>query len=213
MGIRCFLIERTQFIERKLRRYAPGGAGVLLCPNGPYRSFHNAERLLDVIPDHGESERADKVTNSSLDWPVKCDYCDYQFTDADEFQVYTSHLYEGIDPQGVKVTTTLREAPVGAMWDAHWMSASWKGNDGKSIVVMIPGRHDWCIDAIASNCKKRDDRDHRCWIRHGTPPNLTVDKRAGVDGASAATTCDAGAGSIQTSEWHGYLRDGELVQC
>lgn len=93
------------------------------------------------------------------------------------------------------------------------MSDVWKGADGRSMVVIIPGNHDWSIDAIAKNCDKRDDREHRCWIRHGEPPNLTVDKLAGTPDASAKTTCGAGAGSIQTDHWHGYLKGGELVPC
>ena len=44
---------------------------------------------------------------------------------------------------------------------------------------------------------------HRCWCRHGEPPNITVDKNG--------PTCPAGAGSIQCNDWHGYLRNGELV--
>lgn len=69
------------------------------------------------------------------------------------------------------------------------------------------------IDGVASNCDKKDDRDHRCWIRHGTPPNITVNKDVINQPASALTTCNAGAGSIQTSNWHGMLQNGELNPC
>jgi hypothetical protein len=41
-------------------------------------------------------------------------------------------------------------------------------------------------------------------VRHGTPPDVTVDKNG--------LTCNAGGGSIQVPGWHGFLRNGELVE-
>jgi len=61
------------------------------------------------------------------------------------------------------------------------------------------------MDDRASNCGSRDDDEHRCWVRHGEPPDLTVDKQG--------LTCTAGAGSIVTDTWHGFLRGGYLVDC
>lgn len=95
--------------------------------------------------------------------------------------------------------------PVGAMYDAYWMPDDWKGADGKSITVRIPGNHDWNIDLRANNCTLPDDKIHKCWCRHGEVPNITVDKNG--------NTCSAGGGSILTPSWHGYLRDGYLVDC
>lgn len=48
-----------------------------------------------------------------------------------------------------------------------------------------------------------DDAEHRCWIRHGEPPLITVDKNG--------LTCAAGAGSIQCRDYHGFLRDGSFT--
>jgi hypothetical protein len=50
----------------------------------------------------------------------------------------------------------------------------------------------------------KDDNIHRCWVRHGRPEDgtLHVDK--------AGNTCRAGAGSIDTGKWHGFLHNGEL---
>ena len=92
------------------------------------------------------------------------------------------------------------------------------------------GTHLWYVDGRASNCtvpckcgqsyaahyedqtgkcdgyKPADDGAHRCWIRHGEPPLVTVNKQG--------VTCGAGAGSIVSpSGWHGWLRDGALVSC
>jgi hypothetical protein len=53
----------------------------------------------------------------------------------------------------------------------------------------------------------KDDRTHRCWVRHGTyGERLTVDKNG--------PTCGAGAGSFfmgANNEWHGFLRNGVLT--
>lgn len=58
---------------------------------------------------------------------------------------------------------------------------------------------------VDSLCKGyRDARPHKCWVREGVPPRLTVGKNG--------VTCGAGAGSILTPKWHGFLRDGKLVQ-
>lgn len=100
----------------------------------------------------------------------------------------------------------LSEFGPGAMWDAHWMHdvPDWCGPDGKCIVVRLPDGTDWHIDGRASNCTMPKDNKHRCWVRHGDPPNLTVDKNG--------VTCKAGAGSIQTKHYHGFLRDGVLTK-
>lgn len=104
----------------------------------------------------------------------------------------------------------LASAPPGAMWDATWMHDCKGGyflggpnSDGRFLVVRLPNGHDWCIDSRASNCTTPNDKTHRCWVRHGEPPNITVDKNG--------KTCAAGAGSIQSGDYHGFLRNGELV--
>lgn len=114
---------------------------------------------------------------------------------------------------------TWGEAPVGAMM---FFDTGTYGPDGKSLIVKIPGG-DWHVDGQAMNCdspcgicgvpyKDHKDKghnyedskpDHRCWIRHGEPPNITVDKNG--------NTCGAGAGSILVKEYHGFLRNGELT--
>lgn len=75
---------------------------------------------------------------------------------------------------------------------------------GPQLTVILPDLQPWDIDSRASNCTMPDDFEHRCWIRHGEPPANTVDKNG--------LTCAAGGGSIQTGSWHGYLRDGLLVE-
>lgn len=84
------------------------------------------------------------------------------------------------------------------------MGEVWKGADGRCLAVILPNGREWMIDAEASNCTRKGDRTHKCWVRHGEPPNITV----GKDGE----TCDAGAGSIMAGDYHGFLRDGVLTE-
>lgn len=97
--------------------------------------------------------------------------------------------------------TTLRAAPPGAMWDAKWLVR--KGPDGKSVVVKCPNGLEWYADERASNCGMPTDDIHRCWIRHGQVPNLTIDK--------VGVSCAAGAGSIVSGDYHGFIRNGSFT--
>lgn len=116
--------------------------------------------------------------------------------------------------------------PVGAMWYSEYQGdhfpkgpadyhphivpegrnkpaqPSYMFQSGPHLHVMTPGG-EWNIDSRASNCTLPYDYEHRCWVRHGEPPNITVDKNG--------RTCAAGAGSIQCGTYHGFLRAGELT--
>lgn len=74
--------------------------------------------------------------------------------------------------------------------------------DGPHLCVQTPGGS-WNIDSRASNCTLPYDYNHRCWIRHGEPPQITVDK--------SGVTCSAGAGSIACGSYHGFLQNGALT--
>lgn len=113
----------------------------------------------------------------------------------------------------------VQEFAPGAMWYSLWLERQYKagrrtpnskgstawhpGPDGRILSVLTPGGV-WIIDSRASNCTLPYDNEHHCWIRHGTPPMITVDKNG--------NTCQAGAGSIQCGPYHGFLRNGELVE-
>jgi hypothetical protein len=70
----------------------------------------------------------------------------------------------------------------------------------RHLAVVLPNGYLWDIDGRASNCTMKDDKQHRCWVRHGEPPTITVDK--------AGPTCKAGAGSIKVDGYHGFLKNG-----
>lgn len=104
-----------------------------------------------------------------------------------------------------------RDLPIGALYMIDRGDASRKEHpyvgacDGKSVACRMSD-YTWYIDGRASNCTKKDDNAHRCWVRHGTfGEKVTVDKNG--------LTCEAGAGSVYMDgmKWHGYLRNGILA--
>lgn len=206
MGVKCFLLDPTEKIRRSLRRYV--SSELEKCP-GPGMSYHNASRVIDEQPVIRGVRAGREVTMNTYSpeefagdprWPNKCDHCDRALTEDDKCQVFVEPIYRRTDT-GEEMT--LRGAPPGAMWDATWFSDIYRGPDRRCLVVRLPDGHDWMIDSRASNCSMRGDNSHKCWVRHGEPPNITVDKNG--------HTCQAGGGSIQTPKWHGFLRNGELV--
>jgi len=75
------------------------------------------------------------------------------------------------------------------------------------LSCILPNGQEWNIDSRASNCTMPDERSHRCWIVDGNPEenNITVSKNG--------HTCDAGGGSIQAGNYHGFLRNGKFTGC
>lgn len=202
MPIKCFMLEPTNQQRRYLRRYSTDGA----C-NG--RTYHDTMVPVGDAEEHWENNHWVDDNKSAKDyagdsrWPTTCTHCGYAFQEKDERQLFSSHLYFRSDTGEI---IPLRDAPEGAMYYADWYSdiPSWTGPDGKALICIVPKNHPWHIDGRCSNCTRPEDSVHKCWVRHGVPPNITVDK----DG----DTCSAGAGSILTKDWHGFLRGGELVE-
>lgn len=95
---------------------------------------------------------------------------------------------------------------VGAMWYAppDAQSGYRPGPDGRTLFVQTPGGT-WDIDGRANNCGLPSDNIHFCWVRHGTPPMITVNKQG--------RTCKAGGGSIALGKYHGHLTKGQLTNC
>ncbi|MBI3654099.1 MAG: hypothetical protein HY231_23965 [Acidobacteria bacterium] len=207
--VKCFWLEPAGKIQRELRRYRSSDKGN--CTDGEY-SYHNASVLLDVVADLNPNGVVDADINADQfkgdpRWPLKCERCDYRFTDEDNFQIFTQRIYRRTDT-GEEVM--LRLAAPGAMYDAHWYGdvAQWRGADGRALIVVLPNGHPWHVDGRASNCTLPDDKIHKCWVREGDPTKpetLTVGKNG--------VTCSAGAGSIQSGNYHGFLRAGQLEEC
>lgn len=149
------------------------------------------------------------------DKKISCAQCDLQ---ARKMSAGTRRIFRRPDTgEEVGLKNGL---PAGAIYEGGYR----EGPDRRGLFCVCPDGHHWFIDGRASNCgspcakcqvKYRDHKAadhsyedstpaHRCWVRSGRPEDgtLHVDKNG--------LTCDAGAGSIQTSSWHGFLHHGLL---
>ncbi len=214
--IKVFWIEPTDRERQWLRRFQFSTKRI--CAKASYgcdAMFEIGEADILYSPE-GYIEARKVPSRSDPRWPKACAACGTPFTEDDEYQLHGKQIYVRPDTGD---RYTLREAPPGACWDAWWVHhrsrgeqaqvpgcGSWIGPDGRSLVVKCPDGHEWSIDARASNCTMPDDNTHHCWVRHGKPEDgtLHVDKNG--------KTCAAGAGSIMTGKWHGFLRNGYLVE-
>ena len=200
-SIKCFVLEPTKEVWASLRRYRSSAEKE--CP-GKY-GYHNAHFNLGEF---NEDKYRDEDLHTAFPktderWPKKCEYCDYQFEDKDQWQIFRDHIWIRQDT-GEKVS--LRNAPAGALYRATWYEPNYAvGKDGQSWCCVLPGGHVWTIDGRASNCTLPNDKEHRCWVRHGVAPDFHIDKNG--------HTCAAGAGSILAGGYHGFLHNGHLVQC
>lgn len=101
--------------------------------------------------------------------------------------------------------------PPGAMWYASESYSEGVGNpgpDGRHLYVMTPGGM-WGIDGSAANCTRPTERkQHHCWVRHGEPPNVTIDK----NGETCGCGCSIGV-PYPDMKYHGFLRNGYLEEC
>lgn len=224
-SIRCFGLVTTDEYVVSLRRYSKSNA----CTDRD-AGYCNASDRIDVVRWNGVTgantgtvgHRAspawgwggDPVTcdapypdvTSHLDrrWPKVCERCGKAFGPLDVYQLNLDVLFDRTDG-GPR--TTLRDAPAGAMYWMDWFAnqPGFCGPDGRALAVVLPGGHRWHVDGRASNCTRPNDDRHKCWVRTGEIPLITV----GKDG----NTCAAGAGSIDIGSWHGFLQSGELVPC
>lgn len=204
--IACFLLEPTERVQVRLRRYTYNTGS---CPlDQSSYSYHQAFQFLCEEPVEKDAQGyhcngvKPLLPHDDGRWPKTC-ACGYHFQEEDRWQRFTDDIYVRKDT-GEEMT--IQEAPAGAMWYAWWMDQFQIPQDDHNLVVKTPGG-EWSIDSQASNCTMPDDRKqekHHCWVRSGIPPLVTV----GKDGP----TCSAGAGSIQCGKYHGFLRHGYLEE-
>ena len=205
-GCATFLLEPRPIAEASLRRYAPSTRGT--CPKNGY---HDASTPIGDVACRLELRSNNyKVWKFEGDampprddprWPKTC-ACGYTFVDTDEWQLFHEPLYRRVDGTDDRVSV-LRPAP-GAMWFSESCFCQHDPPCESHLMAVCPGaNYAWDIDSRAANCTKPEDRTHRCWVRHGEPPNVTVDKNG--------STCEAGAGSIVVGAYHGFLRNGRFT--
>ena len=207
--IRCFLLEPTDLVRVYARRYSRENTPDC-CPRYPGKySYHT--RMVFLFEEPAERDEDKGYTTNGLKpelphddprWPVACE-CGYVFQEGDSWQRFTEAVWRRADNA---LETTLSQAPAGALWYAPWCDQFHRPQGPHVLIVKLPDGSDWEIDGQSSNCGIPEDRSqekHHCWVIHGTPPDITVDKNG--------VTCSAGAGSIQTARWHGFLQDGYLI--
>ncbi len=208
--MKCFLIEQaTGSTEIQLSASWPG------CSKDPYGEGKHRGRHIAFLSDEAEAQ-AKWDSQNRLDEQVHfvCENCgeDGGIRRATGSGMGTS--WKRLDTGEIKRHT--HNFGPGAMWFATWYALEKKGPNGETLygydwdnqttpplIVTTPSGGDWNIDSRASNCTMPNDRLHRCWVRHGDPPNVTVDK--------AGHTCGAGAGSIISRDYHGFLRNGQFT--
>jgi len=219
MQIPVFFLEPTDLVRVELRRFTFAAERTCVASewgcDASVRIQEQAPRE-DWIEDNLERRiwraREEAVGREDPRWPACCDRCGIAFGDESVWQVAPHPLFSGA-PDGRLYT--IRDAPAGAMWDAVWFEGApaYTGPDGIALVVRTPGG-EWMVDSEASNCTRKGDRSHKCWIRHGDPRDpqgLRTGRPLHVD--KAGDTCSAGAGSIVCGTYHGFLHGGFLRTC
>lgn len=208
MRIQCFVVEPTDQYDVFLRRFSFSSDGT--CPHG--KGYHEALVLLERLDKKDTRSYNNKLEaavtgdfwpHDDARWPAECK-CGFKFRVWDEWQYSPRAVYKRADTGELAL---LKDFQAGAMWRSPWLEeedSHMTGSDGASWSVRTPDG-DWLIDGRASNCTLPQDLRHKCWIRHGEAPLFTANK----DGYS----CDAGAGSIVSGAYHGFLRAGYLERC
>ena len=183
---------------------------LIVIEDGTGGHYHRAEVHLERVEQPvrreigSDSDRMPNTRDDSLPWPTICDGCSHTFTDAAHRSATVHRVWHRPDTGEEFVRP--RDAGPGAMWNAEWMSGVTDTVDGRYMVAICPDGSEWHIDGAARNCT-RPNEPHDCWPRHGEPPGLTVDKHP----EPGRSTCSAGAGSIATPGYHGFLRDGKFT--
>ena len=168
----------------------------------PTFGYHNAEIPLGTVPELGAWDHWGKASDYPDErWPTHCDGCGLAAPATVTRQVFTHRQYN---------TDSWRPEPGDLYW-LDWYPCvkngqcvyGWTNCDGRHLVAVCPNGREWDIDSRASNCTMPDDTLHRCWVRTGAPPLITVGK--------SGLTCSAGGGSIQAGSYHGFLRNGNFT--
>lgn len=211
-----FWLERTDRVAVGLRRYRYTADAEHTCAGGYHSTlvFTGTAAAMWRDTEHGQVLAARHTRRGDPRWPAAC-RCGYQFTDDDQWQDWQEQLYQRADTGEI---VSLRQhadddvdappsAPPGASWDAWWHPHTpfWRGPDGLSLMVRLPDGHDWHVDGEATNCTRKGDHSHKCWVRTGDPRNATV-----TAGKTGGETCNAGGGSIASAGYHGFLVAGVL---
>jgi hypothetical protein len=174
--------------------------------HGSEYGYHDGRLLLGDSDRIDDLDRWGKVADYAVErFPAMCETCAQPRPADAKLQVFTKRRYD--TPTGLLEPGCLFWAPWyhdrGEFKGCIFWDSDVCGDSRGHLMAMLPNGHEWDIDSRASNCTMKDDRRHKCWCRHGEPPDVHVDK--------SGVTCAAGAGSIAVPGWHGFLHSGEFV--
>lgn len=189
----CFWVDEIEETELALRRYVSSTDETRKCP-GKW-GYHNAQTSIGRVPAVRDAEgylepiaNGKSVYANDDRWPTKCDACDYEFVDDDQWQVFRERVFRGRHVDG---EWSERSLPPGAMLDGFWHPQ--KGPDGIALVVVLPPAaedsrgHWWHVDGPSRNNGVAGPG----WTRTGdplaNPPTVHVSP------------------SILTGDYHGWL--------
>lgn len=195
--IRCFFAVESGRTTQSLRRWHDSSDAK--CPVSGW-GYHDAEMRIEDAAERRSENGHHRMSPSPLEfrgdprWPARC-ACGYTFQADDHWQVFTDAIYRN---EATGEEWPMRSLPPGAMYDAWWYrddagvgrADGTVGADGLCLCVCLPpggGLDYWYVDGPAKG------GGH--WTRTGTVPNVTA------------------MPSILTPSYHGWLRDGVLVQC
>ena len=184
--VKCFMLQPTDMAEHSLRRFT------WTVPN---KCSHHASMSLGNVDFVSEYDGSgdDRWPHDDPQWPKCCETCGYEFADGDQWQNNLKRLFA--TPDGSLYT--MDSAPVGAMRVSDWNHAvnskeHLAAGGGPHLQVKCPDACWWDIDSPASTNYHEGGSG---WSRSGEPPNVTANP------------------SIQTGSYHGWLRNGTLVEC
>lgn len=186
-GIPLFIAEPTGRCILRLRRFK-------LDDHGADGHYHDASLTLteDASAGRGTDRKMARGEFPPGNWPMTC-ACGYTFTDDDEWQVNRIPWYEG---GGHRFAWGIGnwDGPPGAM-----IRATWRDYDGRppGWVVFLPNGTCWNTNDRAAAAGPGNQLGPY-WRVTGEPPRITV--TPSIDDRSPSRP------------WHGWIRDGELVQ-
>ena len=199
------------------------------CPNSYGRGVPGAHDASVKVVESTPGYRVPDIGGDASDydearWPYVCDFCGSRAPEVPAAQSFSDRQHDGC-----VLEYQLSRKTVYATYDGSWFGLpevgdvfyedwfkcgeeregrcihGWTNCMSHHLMVIVPTMHWWDLSGRASNCTKKNDTTHRCWIAHGDPATgelVHVDKNG--------LTGQAGAGSLAISGWHGFLHHGDI---
>lgn len=200
------------------------------CPNCCGKGspgYHNSHvQLMDDMDPNADNVGGEISDYPDDRWPMKCDHCEATVPVVADV-LCTCGCGEMVRPDGAPRRQIFRktlygtpdgswigEPQPGDLFFADWYHSGgtqchyWNNCTGQHLICILPNGDTWDTNSRASNCTMQEDKTHRCWVVKGDPS-----KGEPVHVSKEGPTCAAGAGSIVSGNYHGFLHHGQLTSC